>query len=439
MVNKMKKDELIIDLKAMLLYVLRKWKLILIAMILFSVLLDIYSIKKIKDENNQEVFVSKDELVSIMSESEVSKVEACYAKYKTNDAIYQSYVDFTNTFLYLTQNGNQINKIAMQYEVTTSNGSANTKANEISNAFFDINTCEKITETLGVDVDWSEYLIGVETENIAEEVSVSTDMNSQQVLVFVYVPDTENTESIKKVVDDRVNDIINSYGLEGEVKYVGTANTVVSSAKYASSYYEDTKHVKSAKTVTDKVTQDLTDRELKLFNCLMQEADLSDDSSSINAAVKVEKTNIINIKYLIIGAFGGGFLSVMILILWYLFMPFVRCKSDVENGIGISVIEESEVPYLLKKDEPDKCVIISSLNDNDTQNVMKRLKENNKEIIAETVNWKNDLEFCDKLLEASNVLFVEKVYKSNYKNLLDEKEFVSRYDVKILGSILISK
>ena len=143
------KKERIIYFGDLLQYILRKWKRIIIWMIIFAVTLNIFSVVKgYKEATNQQSNANLEtEYIPNLSETEIQKTDENYKIYSSYKKSYNNFLNYYNGSIKMKINPNCVSKERVQYHIKSS-----VDTDEIITAFSNVlhseQTGNKIKESI---------------------------------------------------------------------------------------------------------------------------------------------------------------------------------------------------------------------------------------------------------------------------------------------------
>lgn len=183
----------------------------------------------------------------------------------------------------------------------------------------------------------------------------------------------------------------------------------------------------------------------------IEEADLSDTSTAVQTSVVTKKNDK---KYLLVGLFGGLFVSSLILALKYILSSKLHTADDLKNAFGLSVLGEitsdssnidvicQETVIGASKNSAESIYLIGASDDEVSIKNRNDIKDNielGKGIKTVKVGLSafNDSKSMKELSEADAAVLVERIGLSSYEDIAREIELCNKFEVKILGAVVV--
>lgn len=185
-----------------------------------------------------------------------------------------------------------------------------------------------------------------------------------------------------------------------------------------------------------------------------KENDELEDSDETGKTAKKDETPKASIskKYLVVGAFLGLVLAVVIIVLRYMFDPTIKTSKDLQMFYGINFIGDvaqadgallaaSKIINMCSNRQIKKVLIagkMASENEAAIKEVVDAVEK--KGIVADIIgDILTDADAVQTLEAKSNVVLVEAVRKSKYEDFNQEKALCESLDAQLLGYIAITK
>lgn len=157
-------------------------------------------------------------------------------------------------------------------------------------------------------------------------------------------------------------------------------------------------------------------------------------------------------KYLVVGAFLGLVLAVVIIVLRYMFDPTIKTSKDLQMFYGtnfIGDVEHADGALLAASKIINMCsnrqikkVLIAGKMATENEAAIKEVVDavEKKGIVADIIgDILTDADAVQTLEAKSNVVLVEAVRKSKYEDFNQEKALCESLDAQLLGYIAITK
>lgn len=185
-----------------------------------------------------------------------------------------------------------------------------------------------------------------------------------------------------------------------------------------------------------------------------KENDELEDSNETGKTAKKDETPKASIskKYLVVGAFIGLVLAVVIIVLRYMFDPTIKTSKDLQMFYGTNFIGDvaqadgallaaSKIINMCSNRQIKKVLIAGKMateNEAAIKEVVDAVEK--KGIVADIIgDILTDADAVQTLEAKSNVVLVEAVRKSKYEDFNQEKALCESLDAQLLGYIAITK
>lgn len=185
-----------------------------------------------------------------------------------------------------------------------------------------------------------------------------------------------------------------------------------------------------------------------------KENDELEDSNETGKTAKKDETPKASIskKYLVVGAFLGLVLAVVIIVLRYMFDPTIKTSKDLQMFYGtnfIGDVAQADGALLAASKIINMCsnrqikkVLIAGKMATENKAAIKEVVDavEKKGIVADIIgDILTDADAVQTLEAKSNVVLVEAVRKSKYEDFNQEKALCESLDAQLLGYIAITK
>lgn len=185
-----------------------------------------------------------------------------------------------------------------------------------------------------------------------------------------------------------------------------------------------------------------------------KENDELEDSNETGKTAKKDETPKASIskKYLVVGAFIGLVLAVVIIVLRYMFDPTIKTSKDLQMFYGTNFIGDvaqadgallaaSKIINMCSNRQIKKVLIAGKMateNEAAIKEVVDAVEK--KGVVADIIgDILTDADAVQTLEAKSNVVLVEAVRKSKYEDFNQEKALCESLDAQLLGYIAITK
>lgn len=191
----------------------------------------------------------------------------------------------------------------------------------------------------------------------------------------------------------------------------------------------------------------------KIVSAQKENDELEDSNETGKTAKKDEAPKAsISKKYLVVGAFLGLVLAVVIIVLRYMFDPTIKTSKDLQMFYGTNFIGDvaqadgallaaSKIINMCSNRQIKKVLIAGKMateNEAAIKEVVDAVEK--KGIVADIIgDILTDADAVQTLEAKSNVVLVEAVRKSKYEDFNQEKALCESLDARLLGYIAITK
>lgn len=191
----------------------------------------------------------------------------------------------------------------------------------------------------------------------------------------------------------------------------------------------------------------------KIVSAQKENDELEDSNETGKTAKKDEAPKAsISKKYLVVGAFLGLVLAVVIIVLRYMFDPTIKTSKDLQMFYGANFIGDvaqadgallaaSKIINMCSNRQIKKVLIAGKMateNEAAIKEVVDAVEK--KGIVADIIgDILTDADAVQTLEAKSNVVLVEAVRKSKYEDFNQEKALCESLDAQLLGYIAITK
>ena len=191
----------------------------------------------------------------------------------------------------------------------------------------------------------------------------------------------------------------------------------------------------------------------KIVSAQKENDELEDSTATGKTAKKDEAPKAsISKKYLVVGAFLGLVLAVVIIVLRYMFDPTIKTSKDLQMFYGTNFIGDvaqadgallaaSKIINMCSNRQIKKVLIAGKMateNEAAIKEVVDAVEK--KGIVADIIgDILTDADAVQTLEAKSNVVLVEAVRKSKYEDFNQEKALCESLDAQLLGYIAITK
>ena len=494
----MNEEEVQIDLMTLLHYILRKWRSIIVVMLIVAVAANLYSVKKSMSvvasvsaaeevDIEKQIENAKEELTA----DELEQVERVYSMYEYNSQLYQENKEYLEKSVLMQLNPNEIPTVMLNYQFKKDQ--ANEELSNIftmyENALLDEDTCTAIIQVFGeeyANTSVRELISVTDTENgqNSDIIKLQKDKNSGILSIQIYASSEEQCEQIAEIVKKRVLEYT-----EQLQQIFGNYTVNAISEQYYISSDSDLNMQKSdvvnvvneVCTVIKNITSGLSEKQIGYFNLLTKDCEdqtlvKEDTQETANMTANVQ---YISMKYVLIGLLAGMFLAVCWYAVIYIMTQTVKDVDEVkiitnlpvfgtvlrsnENGKRnivdrwidswfahdkksenneLLLTRISHEVAMLAGQKDKKCLLIAcSGNDQNVKkqadSLVEKLRELGMNVTSTDSLVSDNTEVLKQLESADSAVFVEQLMKSERNQIREAVELCRRCQVEVLGSVIV--
>ena len=468
---------------------LRKWRRILIWMIIVALLLNGYAgaksykavVSSKKETSLKENGVS--ESLSGLDDQDKKKVEDAFELYSSYQNTYDNSLDYYKNSIKMQINSNCVPKELMQYRIEPSENVASV-ITDFSRLLQSQDICEKINENLDEEqnVSFLSELITVEGKREDEDIDkivVNKEDFTNVMLVQVIAPDKTMCKTIADILEKEIeiksNDLKNDMG-DFNITYIGRDYSENADTNLLIQQQEYLQKLRQTKESMDDIKENLTDDQKDGLDELLKQQDIN--SGNITEIQEPVSVDYVNIKYILLGLFMGLVLSCC----WYFMLYYLDRRllttDELEKYCKLHILDTFTLD---SRGSKKKCIIDCLINkmfhveeDTDKEKKMKMIGTN-IQILARKKNMNNihimgvasspeaenmrqdimfqiheegciisvggsvitDSESLKRLSDSDGVILVERVRDSILKNIEKEIEICKNQGTPILGVVVI--
>lgn len=494
----MNEEEVQIDLMTLLHYILRKWRSIIVVMLIVAVAANLYSVKKSMSEaaavsTTEEVDIEKqiENAKEELTADELEQVERVYSMYEYNSQLYQENKEYLEKSVLMQLNPNEIPTVMLNYQFKKDQ--ADEELSNIftmyENALLDEDTCTAIIQVFGeeyANTSVRELISVTDTENgqNSDIIKLQKDKNSGILSIQIYAGSEEQCKQVAEIVKTRVleyteqlQQIFGNY----TVNAISEQYYISSDSNLNMQKSDVVNVVNEACTAIKNITSGLSEKQIGYFNLLAKDCEdqtlvKEDTQETANLTANVQ---YISMKYILIGLLAGMFLAVCWYAVIYIMTQTVKDVDEVkiitnlpvfgtvlrsnENGKR-NVIDrwiDSWFAYDKKSENNDllltrishevamlagqkdkKCLLIAySGNDQNVKkqadSLVEKLRELGMNVTSTDSLVSDNTEVLKQLESADSAVFVEQLMKSERNQIREAVELCRRCQVEVLGSVIV--
>ncbi len=466
------KDNLEIDLIDLAQYILKKWKIMLVGMILGGLLLGGYSYMKsgvaVDKSTGEQVTATEsslDEYKSKLTDSSAQLIEATAKKYFDFINDYNNYVDYSQNSILMKLDPQNVAKLTRVYAIDEE--SDETLMVQSDKAII-VSNCDSIValyrrELTGDDVIKSvKKAISSEADNLYLRELISIDTEGANLLsISVYGEDEKMCKAIMKVVEGKVDAATQKISAiyDYEIKPVDSYLNITADDILRNKQTQNSSNVTNIRSSIASLTSNMTEDEKKYYTELITAGDASDAADVTADAENTDKIEVVTVrslnkKYILIGLLGGLFAVAFAYALCYVLSGKLHTSDDLKSAFGLSVLGEvsgsnpevdlvsQSAAIIAEKLTCNKIYVMGASGDEVSDKIRKDIcdkleKQNHVEDAKFGSCAINDALSMKYLSDSDSVVLVERIDSSSYADIEKEIELCKSFEVKILGAVAI--
>lgn len=481
-------EEYEIDLKHMLYSVVKHWRVIMVwivAGILALIAFSVYRQRKNNGNTSLATFSDFQALEASLTPEKIKETKLAVKTYEEYKSVYESAEAYINESIRMKLDSKNVATYTIKYMVdthyTVEYPTINKKdyswdiCNMYATLFGSQELFDEIKEATGRDID---------TTYIRELINCWIDDNCF-LCISVYAENKDQCEAIanvmKQYVSENTSKVKKQYGafditLVTEDYYRKVDMDLLFDQQGKLGLYAGAKE--TFNSLTNPFTE-IDANQAAYYDALINGEDKNVNGTSSNGDEASASIDYFKIKYIIVGAFVGVFLAVCWFAFIYIISNSLRIKDDVSDALGISVLgtvkadsdkkkifgfidkliykifygkgsqftEEERIKMIgagvrisADKGEMKNVFITGSCNDSETE----RIKDLVKSAVGKTsatiksgATIVYDPESLEAMSASDGVVIVERTGYSLYEDILREKELCEKYNVPIIGAVVI--
>lgn len=494
----MNEEEVQIDLLTLLHYILRKWRSIVIAMLIFAVAANLYSVRKsmlevdaASDERATSTAQMLDKIKDSLSEDEVEQVEFAYTMYSYNAEIYRDNEQYLENSAVMQLNPNEISTEMLSYQVKRE-----ASEEELTNilamyesALLDEDTCAAVAAVFGEKYANTSVreLITMDDTLRTQCVSgvVAQSINSGILNIQIYALDQDQCEQISDIIKARVQaytqQLQQTFG-QFVVNPVSEQYFVSSNAEINDQKSNAINAASSAYSAMQNASSGLSENQLEYYNLLVKPIEREDnelDGKTTEAVADVPNVQYMNVKFILLGLLAGMFLAVCWHGVIYIMTQTVKDTDEVkvitdlpvfgtvikskkngkynvldrwidslfahgcqgENNELLLVRISHEISMLAEQKNIKHLLLISSGNEQEIKEnaviLSDELKELGMNVTCADSLISDDTDVLKQLESAEAAVLISQLMKSDRNEIKEAVELCNRCQLEILGNVVV--
>lgn len=358
-------DEITLNFKNLMYQICKKWRVLLIAMLVGAVLADmaavgmnIRRVSAIKvqlqasDEEQKDDTIDTDALRAVLSERESKEVEKAAASYMAYIKISDAQLAYYSDSILMQLDPNKVPTLTLQYYIDNGYKTEYPVVDSVDNAK-DIGialgnfassgeVCEKIAKTLSWDSDitYVQELISYENEE-------------HSLIVKIVAPEKADCEAMGNIVKQEISQCVSKlqevYGIF-EAKLAAAELVVAASQELMTAQFSQLSNIYSSKSDFRTSIASFSEAQKKYYEALIENSMRSVEGESFEILANHEDNDneeiaqpditikYIHLKYIIVGLFAGLLISAFLILVQYIGSGMLMMPNDVQDAFGIPII-----------------------------------------------------------------------------------------------------
>ena len=493
----MNEEEVQIDLMTLLHYILRKWRSIIVMMLILAVAANLYSVKKSMAEvaaagEVQEKSTKKaiEEIKTALTDDEIEQVELAYTMYSYNAEIYRDNEQYLENSAVMQLSPNEIPTEMLSYQVKKD--AAEEELVNIfamyENALLDEDTCTAVTAVFGEKYAKTSVRELIRVEDTLHtsytDVMMTQNMDSGILNIRIYAMNQEQCGQIAEIIKDRMQVYTQQLQLTfgqfivnpvAEQCYMSSDNEINDQKSAAinavGSAYAAMKDASAGLTEDQKIYYDLLVKPVEEENANATE-------QAVTTATPLPAVQYVNIKYILIGLLAGMFLAVCYHAVVYIMTGTVKDVDEVKTVTMLPVFgsvlksekhcrynivdrwidslfnngkkEDNELLLerigheiaMLAEQKNNKHLLLVFQNNEpemkkQAERLITKLQECGMDVTGTDGLLTDNTEVLKQLENTDGVVLIEQLMKSDRNQIRDAIELCRRCQAEVLGSVII--
>ncbi len=473
------RDNMEIDLMDFALYILRRWKVLLICMVLGAIVAGTFgyvrsavTVSKSTGEPVTRSASNRQALKDKLTEQSAEFAELSAEQYLESIESYNDVLEHGRRSLILNLNPYEAARLTSMFHIDGSNdnsdivvvvndstystmntnvGGNNSIATAFNNELLSGDVIEEIKSALGKE--------GMDDASVNEIIRISGE-GCSLLSVYVYGENENDVRAVMTVLDEHIDTVItkvsNAFGCK--IEPMDSYLSVGADDYLLDIQNKNTYNLATIRNSFVNIPAQLTVDEKAYFTELI--ADKGDilgetaEGVEINTADDTMVVRTVNKKYIVLGFVVGLFLAAFAFALIYVLSGKIHTADDLRGVFGLSVIGEaksdtSEFGLLSQRAAigasklGSENVYIMGASDDETSSrirnaICAEMSEGNSlNSVKAGSSAVNDAVSMKELSESDAVVLVEKIDKSRFEDIAREVELCQKFDVKILGAVVV--
>jgi len=455
------RNEVQVNIKDLVFYILKKWKCIILFALAGCMFVSIFYGINMAKNNKQASKVETteetlDSLYNRLSEEERVTVQQALNIYRTNEQNYNSFKEYVSKSWRFQIDGNSTPTYRLMYSLQGKQLGDNSVIEDeifllIRNWIRSEAVAKKISEELQLDLDAS-YI----QEILAMEYTAGYNWFS----LVVVAPDKEQCEAVKNVLKqlftEKIQELQNVYS-DIQIKYLSEEYCVEVNDSIRANQLSYHQRLNSLKSILATYKFELNANQQKYYDILLRKnLNVGESNETIiqQPNTNVAEQPLFDIKISLLGAIAGVVIAILALLMRYLLTDTLKIKEDISETLHQYVFGEADakslekelpmmiedIKYSAKKSSVSRLLLAGTYTDEAVEllkeNIKKSLEKEFDKIEIDVIA-KENAKVLRTINEADGIVCVEKIRKSTYKNIEKEIDLCNHYHIPVMGFIVI--
>jgi len=464
----------------MLLKIAQKWKIILLWMLILAAVLDGYAAAKsyrdsIAAQNASSQTTDAASYKKNLSTDKAEAVEQAYGVYKQYQSSYHAVEKYCNESVKMQIDHTKVPTVTLLYHVTNFRN-VTELCTLINTSIFTDEWLKEVRNELG----WEKVEISYLSELIsASEIDDQDDQTGKVFKVKVISKDKESAERIAGLAKQEIADqmpLIKEKYPAAAIRELNQNFEYAVDGNLLSDQQWNMEKMNNCFNIINNLANNFDDDQKNYYHALIDSDDADSAEQTVEKGQAKPQVSIINPKYILLGMAAGLFLLCCYYACLYLFSKRLHSVSEMEAGLGISVIgtrkqhdiegetvkrrkihrfsgDKKQMTYeqwmqvvcmkiklALDKNNIHTLLVTSTTDSEEIDRIKTDLQQCVKDFDYQVVFGNSvvyDADALAELLKADGVLFLEKVDQSIYDDVVREIELCRENDIFILGTVII--
>ena len=359
-------EEITVEIKSLLHHICKKWRVLLVWMILGAVLADAAAIAKncrqveaVKaqqmEDSEESSLEDTEELKAVLTKKEAQEVQNAASSYLAYVRSYNNQLAYYCDSILMQLDANKVPTLTLQYYID--NGykaeypvvQAVDNAMDIGDALGNYAMSDSVCEAVVKELDWDKDAVYVK-----ELIGYACDNHS--LTITVIAPETEDCkkigEIIKKEIETAKQKLQEIYGTF-DVRIAIEECMITASQALMTQQTTQLASMYSSKGDFRTSISGFTEDQKKYYNALINNSFEEEEVLSENAEFKTDEemtaedseadetvlsVQYVHVKFILLGILAGAFFCICWLCVTYINSGLLRTAKDIKEGFGISVI-----------------------------------------------------------------------------------------------------